>query len=60
MALLLIATTIELAAAWLSVTVHVLDALLPKLEGAQDNAVSCAAPVAVGLAVRLNDCDPPL
>ncbi len=56
MALLLIATTIELAAAWLSVTVHVLDALLTRLEGEQDSAVSCAAPVAA----RLNDCDPPL
>jgi hypothetical protein len=45
-ALLLIATTVELVAALLSETVQVLDALLPKLEGAQDTDVSCAGTVA--------------
>jgi hypothetical protein len=47
-ALLLIATTVELMAALLSETVQVLDALLPKLEGAQDTDVSCTG------ATRLN------
>ena len=47
-ALLLIATTIEPVAALLSDTVHVLDALLPKLDGAQDTDTSCAG------ATRLN------
>ena len=44
--LLLIATAIELVAALLSDTVQVLDALLPKLEGAHDTDESCAGAVA--------------
>jgi hypothetical protein len=53
---LLIATTVEPAAAWFSVTVQVLDALLLKLEGAQAIPVTCAGAVAVTVA----DCEPPL
>jgi hypothetical protein len=40
--LLLVATTIELVAALLRDTVQVLDALLPRLEGAHDTDESCA------------------
>jgi len=47
-ALLLNETITKLVAALLSETVQVLDALLPKLEGAQDTDVSCAG------ATRLN------
>ena len=54
--LLLIATNVELAAVWFSVTVQVLDALLLKLEGAQAIPVTCVATVAVTVA----DCEPPL
>ena len=54
--LLLIATVTGLPAGLLSETVHVLDALLPKLDGAQDTDTSCAGAVAE----RLNGCVPPL
>ena len=54
--LLLIATTVALAAAWFSVTVQVLDALLLRLEGAQAIPVTCAGAVAETVA----DCEPPL
>jgi hypothetical protein len=49
-------TIIVLMAALLSDAVHVLEALLPRLEGAQDNEESCAGAVAD----RVNGCDPPL
>ena len=45
-------------AAWLNVTVHVLDPLLPKVEGAQASNVSCAGAAAVALSVK--DCETPL
>ena len=48
-------TTLALAAALFNVTVHVLDELLPKLEGEQDTEVSCAG----AFAVRVNVCDAP-
>ena len=54
--LLLIATTVALAAAWFSVTVQVLDALLLRLEGAQAIPVTCAGAVAE----TVTDCEPPL
>jgi len=44
------------AAALFSVTVQVLDALLPKLEGEQDTDESWAG----ALPVSVNVCDPPL
>ncbi len=50
-ALLLSATTVELAGAWPSDTVQVLDALLPKLEGAQDSAVSPIGPFRLNVTV---------
>ena len=53
---LLKVTTLALAAALFKVTVQVLDALLPKLEGEQDTDVSCAGAVPVSV----NVCDPPL
>jgi uncharacterized protein with beta-barrel porin domain len=55
-ALLLSATAVALAAGILSDTVQVLDALLPRLDGAQDTDVSCAGAVAE----RVKDCAPPL
>jgi hypothetical protein len=39
----------------LNVTVQVLDALLPKLDGEHDTDESCAG----ACAVRVNDCDAP-
>ena len=48
-------TMLPLAAALLSVTVHVLDALLPKLEGEQDTDESCAGV----FPVSVNVCDAP-
>jgi hypothetical protein len=45
----------ELLAAALSETVHVLEALLPKVAGAQEIPVSCAG----ASAVRLKDCELP-
>jgi hypothetical protein len=53
--LLLKATPTALAAALFNVTVQVLDALDPKLEGEHDTDVSCAG----ALAVRVNVCDTP-
>ena len=50
-ALLPIATTVALAAALLSETVQVLDALLPRLEGAQDSDVSWPAAVRLSVTV---------
>lgn len=55
-ALLLSATTIELAAGLLSDTVQVAEALLPRLDGAQDTDVSCAGAVAESV----KGCAPPL
>ena len=52
--LLPIATTTGLAAAWFSDTVQVLDALLPKVAGAQDRVLSFAG----ALSVRTKDCEP--
>ena len=51
-----IATTTGLAAAWLSERVQVLEALLPKVAGAQDSVLSFAGAVRV----RVNGCEPPL
>ena len=53
--LLLSPTTVALPAALLSVTVHVLVALLPKAPGVHDNPVSCAG----ALAFNVNVCVPP-
>jgi hypothetical protein len=53
--LLLKVTPTALADALFNVTVQVLDALLPKLEGEHDTDESCAG----ALAVRVNVCDPP-
>ncbi len=53
-ALLLIPTTTAPVAGLLSDTVQVLDALLPRLEGAQDTDVSCTGAVAE----RVNGCEP--
>ncbi len=50
-ALLLIATTVELAAAWFRVTVHVLNALLLRLEGAQAIPATCAGSVRLNVTV---------
>jgi hypothetical protein len=51
-ALLLVSETVAaLAAAWLNVTVQVLDALLPRAEGAQANEVSCAGALAPSVKV---------
>jgi hypothetical protein len=49
-------TVAALMAALFSVTVHVLDALLPRVEGAQANALSCAGAAALSVKV----CDRPL
>ena len=54
--LLPIATTTALAAAWLSDTVQVLEALLPKVAGVQDSPLSCAGAVRVST----NDREPAL
>jgi hypothetical protein len=54
--LLLSATTVELLAAAFRDRVQVLDALLPRLDGAQDTDVSCAGAVAESVKA----CDPPL
>jgi hypothetical protein len=51
-----IATTTGLAGAWFSDTVQVLEALLPKVAGAQDSVLSFAGAVRV----RTKDCEPPL
>jgi hypothetical protein len=51
-------TEAALLAAWLNVTVQVLDALLPKVEGAQASDVSCAGAGAVAPSVK--DCETPL
>ena len=48
-------TMLPLAAALFSVTVQVLDALLPKLEGEQDTDESCAG----AFPVSVNVCDAP-
>jgi hypothetical protein len=53
--LLLNVTPTALAAALFNVTVQVLDALLPKLEGEHDTDESCAG----ALPVRVNVCDAP-
>jgi hypothetical protein len=53
--LLLKITPLAVPAAWLNVTVQVLDALLPKLEGEHDTDESCAG----AFAVSVNDCDAP-
>ena len=53
--LLLKVTPTALAVVLFNVTVQVLDALLPKLEGEQETDVSCAG----AFAVRVNVCDPP-
>ena len=45
------ATVAALAAALFKVTVQVLDELLPRVEGAQANDVSCAGAVAVTVKV---------
>jgi hypothetical protein len=52
---LLKVTPTALAAALFNVTVQVLDALLPKLEGEQDTDESCAG----ALAESVNVCDAP-
>lgn len=48
-------TVAALAAARFKLTVHVVESLLPKIEGAQDIPVSCAG----GVALRPNVCEPP-
>jgi hypothetical protein len=53
--LLLNVTPTALAAALFNVTVQVLDALLPRLEGEHDTDESCAG----ALAVRVNVCAAP-
>ena len=40
-------------AAWFKVTVQVLDALLPSVEGAQASDVSCADTLAVAVRVKV-------
>jgi hypothetical protein len=55
--LLLIATTVELAAAWLKETVQVVEALLPILAGEHEIEVSDAG---TAVAVNPNDWDAPL
>ena len=52
--LLLVSDTIVgLVAAWFKVTVQVLEALLPSVEGAQASDVSCAETVAVAVRVKV-------
>ena len=52
--LLLVRETIAgLVAAWFKVTVQVLEALLPSVEGAQVSDVSCAETVAVAVRVKV-------
>jgi hypothetical protein len=53
--LLLRVTPLAAVAALFNVTVQVLDALLPKLEGEHDTDESCAG----AFAVSVNVCDPP-
>ena len=56
-ALLLVSETVApLVVAWFNVTVQVLDALLPRVEGAQASDVSCAGAVAL----RVKVCEAPL
>ncbi len=56
--LLLIATVTTPVAAWLSDTVQVLDALLPKLVGAQESPVSCVGEVRVNVTVFVDPAVP--
>ena len=49
-------TVVVLLAAWFSVTVQVLEALLPRVEGEQASAESCAGAVALSM----NVWEPPL
>ena len=52
--MLLVRDTIAgLVAAWFKVTVQVLEALLPSVEGAQASDVSCAETVAVAVRVKV-------
>ena len=52
--LLLVRDTIAgLVVAWFKVTVQVLEALLPNVEGAQASDVSCAETVAVAVRVKV-------
>jgi len=52
--LLLVRDTIAgLVVAWFKVTVQVLEALLPSVEGAQASDVSCAETVAVAVRVKV-------
>ena len=51
-------TAAALVAAWLNVTVQVLDALLPRVEGAQATEVSVAGALAAALSEKL--CEAPL
>jgi hypothetical protein len=53
--LLASATVTALVAAWLKVTVQVLDELLPRVAGAQPTEVSCAG----ALAVNVKLCEEP-
>jgi hypothetical protein len=53
--LLASATVTALVAAWLKVTVQVLDELLPRVTGAQANELSCAG----ALAVKVKFCEEP-
>ena len=46
-------TIAALVAAWFKVTVQVLEALLPSVEGAQASDVSCAETVAVAVRVKV-------
>ena len=60
MLLLLSDTEVAAAAAWVNATVHVLDALLPKVEGLQDTEVNCCAAAAARLRAMVRVTPPAL